>query len=65
MEIGPGDPGIVQNVFKTYFLSVGHAASAFSATGRILPFVWAWSFFKKSCFAKHLTVLIIIWRDVL
>ena len=29
MELVWSDPGLVQNVFKSYFLSVGHAAGAF------------------------------------
>ena len=45
------DPELIQNVFKSYFLSVGHPA----AQKYTFPEIWTWRFSKKITFRQFLS----------
>ena len=58
--------GICRNMFKCYFMSVGHAAGAFfSPKKSTFPEFLEIANFQKHVFVKQLIFLIIIGRDIL
>ena len=46
--------GMVRNVFRSYFLSVGHAAGAFFGPKMSFLYFLTWSFFEKVSFRRKL-----------